>query len=98
MINTEDKLKDENPHFAKSVLQAVAVELKEPNHLDFKVQNKYGEWVWKSAYAMNRYADEWEAWHNQEREKFKEKHGLSDKELNYRGEQVLGTEDRSHCH
>lgn len=94
----KDELTTENPADAKSVLQAVAVELKEPNHLDFKVQNKYSEWVWKSAYAMNRYADEWEAWHNQEREKFKEKHRLSDKELNYRGEQVLGTEGRSHCY
>jgi len=71
-----------------TVLPTVAVELKEPNHLDFKVKNKYDEWVWKSPYAMNKYADSWEAWHNKEREKFKQKHGLSDEELNYRGEIV----------
>ena len=64
-------------------------EVKEPNHLDYKVQNKYDEWVWKSPYAMNRYADNWELWHNQEREKFKEKHGLSNAELNYRGENEI---------
>ena len=59
--------------------------LKEPNHLDFKVQNKLNEWVWKSPYAMNRYADEWEIWNNQERKNFKEKHSLSDEEMNYKG-------------
>jgi hypothetical protein len=66
--------------------------LKEPNHLDFKVQNKFGEWVWKSPYAMNRYADLWEQWHEQERQLFKEKHGLSDEELNYYPEQHKGAD------
>lgn len=78
-----------NGNIAKPVLAEVAVELTEPNHLDYKVKNKYDEWVWKSPYAMNRYADDWEAWHNQEREKFKQKHGLSDAELNYRGENEI---------
>ena len=71
-----------------TLLPTVAVELTEPNHLDYKVKNKYDEWVWKSPYAMNKYADSWEVWHNQEREKFKQKYGLSDEELNYRGEIV----------
>jgi len=31
-----------------TVLPTLAVELKEPNHLDYKVKNKYDEWVWKS--------------------------------------------------
>jgi hypothetical protein len=61
------------------------VNLKEPNHLDFKVQNKYGEWVWKSPYALNRYADEWAEWYATEREQFKKAHNLSNEELNYRG-------------
>ncbi len=77
---------EQNGNIAKPVLAEVAVELTEPNHLDYKLRNKYDEWVWKSPYAMNRYADDWERWHNQEREKFKQKHGLSDEELNYRGE------------
>ena len=88
-MSTEDKLKNVTPTFGNTVLPAVAVDLKEPNHLDYKVKNKYDEWVWKSPYAMNRYADNWELWHNQEREKFKEKHGLSDTELNYRGENEI---------
>lgn len=66
--------------------------LKEPNHLDFKVQNKFSEWVWKSPYAMNRYADLWEQWYEQERQIFKEKHGLSDEELNYYPEQCKGAD------
>jgi hypothetical protein len=66
--------------------------LKEPNHLDFKVENKFGEWVWKSPYAMNRYADLWEQWYKQERQLFKDKHGISDEELNYYPEQHKGTD------
>ena len=52
-----------------------AVILEKPNHLDYKVKNKYDEWVWKSPHAMDRYADDWEAWNNQERERFKKKLG-----------------------
>jgi len=65
-------------------------EIKEPNHLNYKVQNKYDELVWKSPYAMNRYADDWDAWFKQEKEKFKAKHRLTDKEMNYSPDQILG--------
>ena len=72
-------------------------DLKEPNHLDYKVQNKYDEWIWKSPYAMNRYADEWDKWYQQEREKFKTKHGLTDEEMNYNPDEILGRGSNSHC-
>ena len=70
----------------------MADKLKEPNHLDYKVQNKYDEWVWKSPYAMNRYSDDWDLWFKQEKEKFKDKHGLTDEEINYNPDQILGRE------
>ena len=41
---------------------------------------------------MNRYADLWGQWQEQERQIFKEKHGLSDEELNYYPEQHKGAD------
>jgi hypothetical protein len=52
--------------------QTVVAELKEPNHLDFKIKNQYGEWVWRNPQAMDRYADEWDMWYNQEQQKLKQ--------------------------
>lgn len=67
MHKDEDLISSRNDgNIAKPEIAEVAAELTEPNHLDYKVKNKYNEWVWKSPYAMNRYADDWELWHNQE--------------------------------
>jgi len=69
MSKQKDNKETESKPELYALLPTVAVELTEPNHLDYKVKNKYDEWVWKSPYAMNKYADSWEVWHNQEREK-----------------------------
>jgi hypothetical protein len=46
----------------KSINLPQAIE-DEPNHLDFKVRNKFDEWVWKSPNAIDRYASLWKQWH-----------------------------------